>query len=172
MIAATGAGCSSGSSSSSSGPASPGGDTRPPVGEVEAPAPGEVDTSLYPSNEEIAAAGGALEEEQALALLPGTWSHVDEATGCTTTYVFDAERAFSLSSLDQRATGTYDIDDFNGGITLEERYATDNFGPDCRGFVNDSDALDVGVSFSLDLEFVDRDTMILGRGRDERFERR
>ena len=172
VIVVTGAGCSGGSSDSPSGVPGVDADTRPPIGEIEAPTSGEVDTSLYPSNEEIAAVGGTVDEEQALALLPGTWDHVDPATDCTTTYVFDAQRLFSLSSLDQRAAGMYDIDDFNGGITLEEQYTADNFGSDCRGFVNDSDALEVGVSFDSGLEFVDQDTMILDRGRDERFERR
>lgn len=153
-------GCSSGSKSSTSDVNAPNDNSESVQTDLsELPAASE-----YPTNAELAAVDGVPSIEAADILIQGQWKAIDDATQCVTSYEFDSVSNFSHSELDRRGSGTYYLLEEDFGIELDLDYDSENFQSDCRGFIEDSDLLDLGRSVGWGLTFPDQNTMVFSSG--------
>lgn len=74
--------------------------------------------------------------------LVGRWSYTYLATGCKEVYEFAPNGTFTYSALDERISGTYELQKLQSNQRRHElklTLQTDNQEPDCNGF-SDNDA--------------------------------
>lgn len=113
----------------------------------------------YPSNTELSTSNGVPTLAQAKDLVQGVWSETFEAAQCVTTVTIGENGVFSVSSLDRRASGFYEVFETEFGIDFKRNYTSENFQADCRGRVADDEILLPEFTYFNLIGFPDRNTM-------------
>ena len=104
------------------------------------------------------------------SLIVGTWEYTDPSNGCVYSFAYKADKTFSFSSLDKRASGTYT---FNEEANTSDRHllkitiTSDNGRADCDGDSYDAE----GEGNTWYVEFTNNNKSITfyssATGRDE-----
>lgn len=117
-------------------------------------------TACGGSNKESTPVQSDADEPISTATIIGTWAYTVEGTQCAERVIFNADRTFSATSLDEILTGNYSLESQDSTKPLYKittRVLTDNLLADCNGDNNDNAGQGDFASF---FGFSDANTLI------------